>query len=95
MNQFDSSLSDISNSIVKLKTELMRKTRAIDKICFINNHVLRSPVASIQGLIYLLETFNHKEEVWHVIELLRKQVEELDKVTRKINQSTSLEDHKQ
>ncbi|MDW3192992.1 MAG: hypothetical protein R8G66_11530 [Cytophagales bacterium] len=93
MSQFDNSLSDLSNCIFKLKRDLIRKTRTIDKISFINNHVLRTPVTSIQGLLYLLETLNHKEEVWQLIGLLRKQVEDLDKVTRKINQSTSLEDY--
>lgn len=75
--------------VVKLRERLDEQLKKMDVISFKNSHELRGPVASILGLIQLIEherfDGSHSKEI---ISCLKKTVVKLDKVIHEINDST-------
>lgn len=75
--------------VVKLRENLEEQLRKLDIISFKNSHELRGPVATILGLIQLIdhEHFDgaHSKEI---IACLKKTVVKLDSVIHEINKQT-------
>jgi len=65
--------------LVQVRTlDLEKKNKALEETAFINAHTLRSPVASILGLIFLLEKSDQNEEAKECIARLKASAEKLD-----------------
>jgi len=77
------------NDIIELNTKVSEQIRIMDQISFKNNHELRAPVATILGLINLIdhEEFAHTH-VRVIIDNLKATVKKLDGVIREINEAT-------
>jgi ligand-binding sensor domain-containing protein len=74
--------------IVNQRTlELEKKNRALEEYAFINAHKLRSPLASILGLINLFRKTNLDEEAKIINEHLQQRADELDEVVRSITKA--------
>ncbi len=74
--------------LVKERTsQLERKNKALEEYAFINAHELRAPVASILGLINLMETIELDEEHRIYIKHLQSSAEKLDSVVRSIGKA--------
>jgi ligand-binding sensor domain-containing protein len=67
--------------------ELERKNKALEEYAFINAHNLRSPVASILGLINLLSRVNLDKDGGELVQHLKTSAERLDGVVRSITES--------
>lgn len=63
-----------------LKMEISQAENALKKISWIQSHRVRQPVASILGLIQLIDRGPSQEDMKEIISLLRKSIIELDKV---------------
>ena len=75
-------------SLVQSRTaELEKKNKALEEYAFINAHKLRSPVASILGLINLLHKLPTDEEGKSVVEHLRISAEKLDEIVSEITKT--------
>lgn len=72
--------------------ELERKNKALEDYAFINAHNLRSPVASILGLVNLLSLMRHENEAKEVVEHMKISAERLDEVVRTITESIEKSD---
>lgn len=83
-----STVMDIEE-VVKLREQLDEQLKKMDVISFKNSHELRGPVASILGLIQLIEheRFDGSHSM-EIISCLKKTVIKLDKVVHEINQNT-------
>jgi ligand-binding sensor domain-containing protein len=67
--------------------ELERKNKALEEYAFINAHNLRSPVASILGLINLLSSVDLDDSGKELIGHMKSSAERLDSVVRSITES--------
>ena len=67
--------------------ELERKNRALEEYAFINAHKLRSPVASILGLVNLLTRADLKEGEKEITKRLKQSAQELDEIVRSITKA--------
>lgn len=68
-----------------VQKEIENQNRALKEITWIQAHEMRKPVANIQGLIEALDTENpNSKENWELMEHVRNQTDELDRVIRKI-----------
>jgi signal transduction histidine kinase len=67
--------------------ELEKKNRALEEYAFINAHKLRSPVASIMGLVNLLSKTNLDGEAKAINQHLKQSADELDSIVRSITQA--------
>lgn len=75
-------------SLVASRTaELEKKNLALEEYAFINAHKLRSPVASILGLINLLNKMPVSEESQSVLEHLKSSAEKLDEIVSSITKA--------
>lgn len=75
-------------------TELEKKNQALEEYAFINAHKLRSPVASILGLLNLLSKTDMHEEDSHVIrQHLQHSANKLDEVVRSITKAIEKADN--
>lgn len=82
---------DISE-IVELRERLQTELRKMDIISYKNSHELRAPVATILGLIQLIDYHGLGESISiEIIEALRETVKKLDKVIGEINDHASPE----
>jgi len=71
--------------LVKERTrDLERKNKALEEYAFINAHKLRSPVASILGLINLMNKIELNEEASVIKDHLRNSTQKLDSVVSSI-----------
>jgi PAS domain S-box-containing protein len=72
--------------LIKLETELEEKVEQLTLISFKNSHLLRSPVASIIGLVGLIEEHGisgeHNRQILH---FLKETITKLDDAIREIN----------
>jgi hypothetical protein len=68
-------------------TELERKNKALEEYAFINAHKLRSPVASILGLVNLFSKIPMESEGKEIRKHLQQSTEELDGIVRKITKA--------
>jgi ligand-binding sensor domain-containing protein len=67
--------------------ELEKKNKALEEYAFINAHNLRSPVASILGLINLLSHIKDEKESKEIMEHMKISAEKLDEVVHMITES--------
>lgn len=67
--------------------ELERKNKALEEYAFINAHKLRSPLASILGLINLISKTNLDDEAKLINQHLRHRANELDDIIRSITEA--------
>jgi len=78
--------------LVELQDELDEKVEQLKLISFKNSHLLRSPVASIIGLVSLIEeqgiTSEHNKQVFY---FLKEAIIKLDEVIHEINNDARLE----
>jgi signal transduction histidine kinase len=75
-------------SLVKERTvELERKNKALAETAFINAHELRAPVASILGLINLMQKLRLSEDEKIYLEHLQQAAKRLDSVVGSITQT--------
>ena len=80
--------------LVKQRTaELEKKNKALEEYAFINAHKLRSPVASILGLVNLLAKSEQKDDA-KVIEHLKQSADKLDDIVRSITTAIEKADNK-
>ena len=76
--------------ILELRSRLHAELRKMDIISFKNSHELRGPVATILGLIQLIDYHGLGETVSiEIIDALRQTVRKLDDVIREINEHTN------
>lgn len=73
---------------VKERTdELEKKNNALEEYAFINAHKLRSPVASILGLIYLMRKIDMNDDARKVLDHLQDSTEKLDAIVNSISRA--------
>ena len=81
--------------LVKQRTaELEKKNKALEEYAFINAHKLRSPVASILGLVNLLAKSGQKDDTTVIREHLKQSADKLDAVVRSITKAIEKADNK-
>jgi light-regulated signal transduction histidine kinase (bacteriophytochrome) len=81
--------------LVKQRTaELEKKNKALEEYAFINAHKLRSPVASILGLVNLLAKSDQREDTKVIREHLQQSADKLDDVVRSITKAIEKADNK-
>jgi ligand-binding sensor domain-containing protein len=74
--------------IVQKRThELEKKNKALEEYAFINAHNLRAPVASILGLINIIEKIELEENDKVIVQHLRESAKRLDSVVSSITQA--------
>ena len=78
--------------LVELQNELKEKVEQLKVVSFKNSHLLRSPVASIIGLVDLIEehgiTGEHNRQIIH---FLKEAITKLDNVIHEINDVARLD----
>ncbi|MEQ8924435.1 MAG: hypothetical protein RLO81_01415 [Fulvivirga sp.] len=85
-NTLDQKVKRRTTEIEKKNIELINKNVRLSEYAFINSHKLRSPLASILGLVNLFEThILSDEERIKIIEKIKKASEDLDRVVKEIN----------
>lgn len=67
--------------------EVLKKTKALEEYAFINAHKLRAPVASVLGLINLLEKTQLDADGKEINDHLKRSAEELDSIVYKITKT--------
>jgi ligand-binding sensor domain-containing protein len=72
--------------------ELERKNKALEDYAFINAHNLRSPVASILGLINLIQHATSEDESKEIMAHMKISADRLDEVVRTITESIERSD---
>jgi PAS domain S-box-containing protein len=84
-------VEDVSR-LVELQNELKEKVEQLKVVSFKNSHLLRSPVASIIGLVDLIEehgiTGEHNRQILH---FLKEAITKLDAVIHEINDVARLD----
>lgn len=81
--------------LVKQRTaELEKKNKALEEYAFINAHKLRSPVASILGLVNLLAKSGQKDDTTVIREHLKHSADKLDAIVRSITKAIEKADNK-
>ena len=82
-------------SLVKHRThELEKKNQALEEYAFINAHQLRAPVASILGLINLMNKVEHNDESRKVMDHLESSASRLEQVVNSITKAIEKGDRK-
>lgn len=86
-------IADISEEVA-LENRIRLSERRLDEIAFINAHEVRAPLASILGLLNLLDfeevDLNNKQ----ILNYLRKSASELEAIIHKVSESTYLDQDK-
>ncbi|HWA34882.1 MAG TPA: triple tyrosine motif-containing protein, partial [Cyclobacteriaceae bacterium] len=80
---------NLEQLVLERTQQLERKNEALEKYAFINAHELRAPVASILGLISLMQNIQLQEEEKIYLKHLETSAEKLDKVVRSIGHTIS------
>ncbi|HEY0743496.1 MAG TPA: hypothetical protein VGD40_18640 [Chryseosolibacter sp.] len=78
---------NLESIVLKRTVELERKNKALEEYAFINAHKLRSPVASLLGLINLLSKTELKGDAEPIMKHMLKSGDTLDEVVRSITQA--------
>ncbi|HEY0655792.1 MAG TPA: hypothetical protein VGD65_21805 [Chryseosolibacter sp.] len=78
---------NLESLVLKRTLELERKNKALEEYAFINAHKLRSPVASILGLINLMRTTQSKNETEAIMKHMIASGERLDEVVGSITRA--------
>jgi ligand-binding sensor domain-containing protein len=82
----------LEKRVIERTFELERKNKALEDYAFINAHNLRSPVASLLGLINLLPHANNEKESEEIMEHMKISAVRLDEVVRTITESIERSD---
>jgi signal transduction histidine kinase len=81
-------INDNLESLVHERTyELQKKNKALEEYAFINAHKLRAPVASILGLMSLLNKQTVSDETRQITEHLLRSTEKLDEIVTTITRA--------
>lgn len=81
-------INDNLELLVKERTdELEKKNIALEEYAFINAHKLRSPVASILGLIHLMNKIDMNDDARKVLAHLQDSTEKLDSIVNSITRA--------
>jgi len=81
-------INDNLELLVKERTEeLEKKNNALEEYAFINAHKLRGPVASILGLIYLMNKIDMDDDARNVLRHLQDSSEKLDAIVNSITRA--------
>lgn len=78
---------NLEKLVLERTKELERKNKALEEAAFINAHNLRSPVASLLGLINLVKKLRWHEDDKEYIHHLEKSADKLDEVVSTITQA--------
>jgi tetratricopeptide (TPR) repeat protein len=76
---------NLEKIVMQRTASLQEQNKKLEEYAFINAHKLRAPVASILGLVYLLQKGASPVDEKMMIGLLRKASDELDKVIHSIS----------
>lgn len=82
----------LEKRVVERTFELERKNKALEDYAFINAHNLRSPVASLLGLINLLQHAKTEAESKEIMDHMKVSADRLDEVVRTITESIERSD---
>lgn len=78
--------------LIEIQTALKERIIQLETISFKNSHLLRSPVASIIGLVGLIEehgiTGDHNKQIFH---FLKEAITKLDNIIHEINEVARLD----
>jgi signal transduction histidine kinase len=85
---------NLENIVRERTAELEKKNKALEEYAFINAHKLRSPVASILGLINLMKKVQTTDQGKDVLEHLEISAEKLDDVVTSITKAIERGDKK-
>jgi len=81
-------INDNLELLVKERTEeLEKKNKALEEYAFINAHKLRGPVASILGLIHLMNKIDMDDDARKVLRHLQDSTEKLDAIVNSITRA--------
>jgi signal transduction histidine kinase len=81
-------INDNLELLVKARTEeLEKKNSALEEYAFINAHKLRGPVASILGLIHLMNKIDMDDDARNVLRHLQDSTEKLDAIVNSITRA--------
>jgi signal transduction histidine kinase len=61
------------------------KNQSLDRIAFVNSHVIRKPLANILGIINSLELLSHEGHFDQPLKMLKQSALELDKNIKDVN----------
>jgi signal transduction histidine kinase len=84
---------NLESLVLKRTLELERKNKALEEYAFINAHKLRSPVASILGLINLMTKVNLHPDADPIMKHMIDSGEKLDEVVSSITRAIAQGDH--
>ncbi len=85
-------MSEDVTELMKLHEELKKTVEALDKIAFKNSHEVRGPVATIIGLMNLMNEQSFINDFdGQCFQLLKKTVQKLDDIIFEINGLTHIE----
>lgn len=76
---------NLEKIVARRTASLQEQNKKLEEYAFINAHKLRSPVASIMGLVNLLQKGSTPSEEKMMIGLLKKSSDDMDKVIRSIS----------
>jgi signal transduction histidine kinase len=86
---------NLENIVRERTAELEKKNKALEEYAFINAHRLRSPVASILGLVNLMNKVQLNEEargiMWHLQDSTEKLDETVSTITKTIERGERIE----
>jgi signal transduction histidine kinase len=83
---------NLEELVMQRTAELERKNRALEEYAFINAHQLRSPVASILGLVDIMGSEESPEEQRIIISHLKQSTERLDAIVDSITKAIERKD---
>ena len=88
-------INDNLEKIVEERTaDLQRKNNILEEYAFINAHKLRSPVASILGLVNIANKLKLNDEGKEIMEHLQRSTESLDTIVNSITKTIEKADRK-
>ena len=78
--------------LMELQDSLQERVKQLESVSYKNSHLLRSPVASIIGLVNIIEdhgiTGEHNRQI---LDYLKQTIEKLDDVIHEINDEAKME----
>jgi signal transduction histidine kinase len=84
--------TDITDE-VHLEERIRVSEKRLDDIAFINAHEVRAPLATMLGLLNLLDLESVDDNSKVLINHLKKSADDLDKIIHKVSESTYLSDN--
>ena len=76
---------------VALSKRIQRSEKKLSDIAFINAHEVRAPLASIMGLLHLLDYEDVNDESKQILDRLKKASIDLEKIIHKVSESSYIE----